>query len=436
MIRDGPPSLDCCMTYRTLIPLIIFSGLLLVPAVFAADNVVPRDGTVYIGEANLDLSNCNIHSGDEIAWWDSGTPQGAPTARARVGEIRSFTVDPETFRGHTGIWYGLIGKKPAFTVEEPVLQIDLNDNGLDTKPDTIKRGSLVSFQISTNLAGLSKRVGSSGAVVTINLTGPNETVYHTLSSSQTNEFNLDKVFVYDTPYDTGAVWDTSDAKKFPDGEYTISAITNVNQINDNYPDTGATCTEKKTYTLGKTGVKPTPTETVKPGKTTKVKGDSVTAESVKTETPTEKPAKDITSEPTPKGKTSQKTDTNQKNSVKETGTPTEEPTKEVTGEPTPGGKANKTVKASEKVENNLTAKKTLKPTPEVTRVQTMIETPEPTPEVTDVPTPVITPHPTRTPFPRPPGPGASPTKPSPLPMGITLIALAVGIMLIGVRRRQ
>ena len=472
------------MTHRILITLIILIGLLLVPGVLAADNIVPRDGTVYVGEADLDLSNCNVHSGDEIAWWDSGTPQGVPTARGRVADARHFTVDTETFHGHTGIWYGLIGKKPAFTVEDPLLQIDLNENGINTKPDSIKRGSLVSFQISTNLAALSKRTGSAGAEVTINLTGPNDTVYHKLSSSHTNEFNLDKVYVYDSPYDTGAVWDTSDEKTFPDGDYTISAVTNVNKINENNPDTGATITEKKTFKLGNNDAKSGKSDTTKVN-SSKGKGGNVGTESVKADvtektdandkksvketdtptgeptqetkkslktdtkpkksvdegdTPTEEPTKKVTAEPTQETKKSVKSNsTVQKKSTDETDVPTVEPTKKVTTEPTTEGKTNKTVKNTGKGDGNLSSEKTQKPTPDITEAETTIETPEPTPDVTDEPTPLITPHPARTALPHPPSsssPAATPTKASPIPVGVILISLISGILLIGGRRRK
>ncbi|PKL59348.1 MAG: hypothetical protein CVV33_08310, partial [Methanomicrobiales archaeon HGW-Methanomicrobiales-4] len=275
------------MIHRFIIISIILTGLLLVPAALAGESKVPRDGTVYVGEADLDLSDCSIRNGDEIAWWESGNPQGTPTARAQISDVRKFTIDPDTFRGHTGTWYGLIGKKSAFKVEEPFLQVDLMENGIDTEPDSIKRGNLVSFKISTNLADLSQRPGSSGAIVTLNLTGPNETIYHTLTSTRTEEFNLEKVYVYTTPYDTGAVWDTADAKKFPDGEYTLSAITNVNRINEINPESGATYTEKRTYTLGKTEVKPGKTDIEKTEKTTSTKKSELSAESTETVTPTE-----------------------------------------------------------------------------------------------------------------------------------------------------
>ena len=430
------------MTDRILIPFIILIGLLFVPAALAADNKVPHGGTVYVGEADLDVSSCDVHTGDEIAWWDSGNAQGTPTARSRVTDVQHFSVDTDTFKGHTGQWYALITKKPIFTVEDPTLEVALVENGMDTDPDTIKRGNLVSFKIATNLAGISQRAGSSGAPVSINLTGPNDTVFHTITSSQTGDFNLDKVYVYASPYDTGAVWDTSDAKKFPDGEYTISAVTNVNKINENNPDSGATVTEEKTYTISKTGVKGK--EDSDKSVSSKDKSGDVKTESVTTEKKSSKKAANvsedatpkITSEPTPE-ETSSKSSKSKK-SVDEEETPTVKPTKKVTSEPTLEGKSNKTKKlTAEELEKqeNLTAQKTQKPTREPTEVQTSVVTPIPTKEVTDEPTPVITPHPKKT-YAHPPTPSATATQASPLPVGVICAALGAAALLIGSKRSQ
>lgn len=400
------------MIRRITIIFIILTGMFVIPAVLGAENKVARGGTIYIGEADLDLSDCNIRNGDEIAWWDSGNPEGTPTARARVDDIRRFTVDPQTFRGHTGTWYGLVSKKMVFAVEEPFLQFDIMENGIDTEPESIKRGNLVSFKISTNLADLSKRAGSSGATVSINMSGPNETEYHKLTSKRTDDFNLDKVFVYTSPYDTGVVWDTSDEEKFPDGEYTFSASTNVNRINEIFPESGISYTDKKTYTLGKTEVKPGAKETEKPDKSSKKKSD-VSAESSPSPTPTQTPDDEEKSD-----KKSVKNNTKKEDST--------EPTGEATPEEKSGGTSGK---------KKTTATPTVTSTPEETAEITETPTPEPT---TQEPTPVVTPHATRAPLPHPPGPGAaaSPTQASPLPAGIIIAALASAGALLSIRRRH
>ena len=399
------------MNYRLALIFILLAGLALTPGASASDNKVPREGTVYVGEGDLDLSDCSVRNGDEIAWWESGNPQGTPSARARVDDVRKFTIDPDTFRGHSGDWYTLVGKKLVFRVEEPFLQLDIIENGIDRDPDLLKRGSLVSFKISTNLAGLSRRAGSSGPEVRINMTGPNETEYLTLSSTRTNDFNLEKVYAYTSPYDTGAVWDTTDEKKFPDGEYTFSASTRVNRIHEVFPESGISYTEPRTLTLGKTEERVEKEE------------DEEEEESEKEEKSSsgkETDDKDADGESESDGKSSE--DTDKKSGADDTDT--EKTGQESDNEEDTTGD-----------DDEETATPTETPTPEPTPEETPEMTEVPTPEPTEEPTPVITPRPTRTPYPRPPGPGASPTQAAPLPPGIILTALVCGGLLVILQRR-
>jgi len=422
------------MISRITFIFIILTGMLLIPGVLGAENRITRGGTVYIGEGDLDLSDCNVRTGDEIAWWDSGNTEGTPGARARIADVRKFTVDPQTFRGHTGNWYGLMDKKLVFTVEEPFLQFDVVENGIDTEPDVIKRGNLVSFKISTNLAGVSKRTGSSGALVTIWMNGPNETEYHTLSSTRTGDFNVDKVYVYTTPYDTGVVWDTKDEEEYPDGEYTFSAMTNTNRIHEIFDEAGISYTENKTYVLSKTGKKPAEDEdeeedTKSGSRDTKSEDkDKLSAEATGT----------IKSEETPGDEKSEESENSIKK--KKDTEETDEPTPEETSE----GKKNKKVSETDEptpkeTEDEPVKEDTIPITPSVTEMVQEENTPEiteePTPTPTEEPTAVITPRASRTPLPRPPGPGASPTNASPLPAGLIPVAFAAAGILTAIRRR-
>jgi hypothetical protein len=426
-------------SHRSIL-IITIIGMLLIPAMMAAENKVPRDGTVYTGEADLDVSDCAVRNGDEIAWWDSGNPQGTPTARARVDDVRKFTVDPDTFKGHTGTWFGLVSKKPVFTVEEPFLQVELVENGIDREPSVIKRGSLVSFKIATSLAGLSKRAGSSGALVSLNLTGPNDTVFHTLSSAQGSDFNLDSVYVWSTPYDTGVVWDTKDKKKFPDGEYTLSASTNVNRIDEIYHESGITYTEKQTYTISDKETKATPTETEKPSSKSKTAKGELSAEGTVTPTETDEKSstksskKKVTDEPTdePTDKpTAEPTSSSKSSKKKVTDEPTDEPTDKPTVEPTSSSKSSK-----QKVTEEPTEVPTDVPTDTVTETPTDTPTDMVTETPTEEPTGRITASPTHN-LPHPPRAAASPTpaKGSPLNPGVMLAALGLGAVVAISRRR-
>lgn len=226
--------------------LILLSGT----GAYALDSKIPKEGTVFVGENDLDISDCNVRTGDEIAFWSSGSPEGTPDSRAKVMDARHFFVDPAFFSGKTGTWYGLISKKPVFKVQDPWIQLDVVEQGIDHEPEWIKKGNLVSFKISTNMYMLTERPGSAGVPVRLNLTGPNETTFTTLQSP-TGSYNLDKIFVYYSPFDTGAVWETKDDGKYPEGEYTAWATIQVNDIDEKNPGDGVTTSLKTTFLLSK-----------------------------------------------------------------------------------------------------------------------------------------------------------------------------------------
>jgi hypothetical protein len=280
--------------------ILIISLLILSSGVLALDSKVPKDGVVFVGENDIDISDCNVRAGDEIAFWSSGSPEGTPDSRAKVMDARHFFVDPAFFSGKTGTWYGLVSKKPVFKVEDPWIQFDVVEQGIDHEPEWIKKGNLVSFKISTNMYVLSERPGSAGVTVRINLTGPNETVYTTLQSP-TGSYNLENIFVYYSPFDTGAAWETKDDTIYPEGEYTAWASIQVNDIGEKNPGDGITTSLKTTITLSK--VKP---EEKKQDETDDEKEENGANESSddeeeesETPTPTPSPTPEPTEEPTP-----------------------------------------------------------------------------------------------------------------------------------------
>lgn len=289
--------------------IILITILLLVPLVCGVDNKVPKEGTIFVGEEKLDISDCDVRPGDEIAWYQSGSPGGIPDARARVADTRQFAVDPSSFSSHTGMWYGLISQKPVFKVEDPWVQLDVVENGLDYEKEWVKHGSLVSFKISTNLADISKRAGSAGVPVEITLTGPNNTVYETVDSPQ-GTYNLKNIFVYYSPYDTGAIWETKNMEKYPEGEYRVSAKLLANNIYESNKVSGVTYTDDIVFTMSK--VKP---EKKKEGKTD-------------TEDEKEKDSEED-------GKDDEEESVEPTQTTEETKTPTPEPTMIPTEKPTP-----------------------------------------------------------------------------------------------------
>ena len=235
--------------YILLLVLILLP--VIISGVYANDKLIPKEGTIFVGENGIDLSDCNVRTGDEIAFWSSGSTDGIPDARAKIMDSSNFYVDPKIFSGKTGVWYGLVSKKPVFTVEDPWIQLEVVETGLDYNKEWIKRGSLVSFKISTNMFDVSKREGSAGVLVYLNMTGPNGTEYSTLVSP-TGTFNLKKIFVYYSPYDTGAVWQTNDISKYPDGIYKVKAFADLNQIAEKNPGEGLASSLESTFLLNKT----------------------------------------------------------------------------------------------------------------------------------------------------------------------------------------
>ena len=353
---------------------LILAVIIICPHVLALDSKIPKEGTVFVGENDLDISECNVRTGDEIAFWSSGSPEGTPDSRAKVMDVRHFFVDPTYFSGKTGTWYGLMSKKPVFKVEDPWLQLDVIENGIDHEPEWIKKGNLVSFKISTNMHLISGRPGSAGAPVKVNLTGPNESAYSHLVSP-TGEYNLENIYVYYSPFDTGAIWETKDETKYPEGEYTAWATCNVNGIHEKNPGEGVTITPKISFKLSK-----------------------VQPEEEKEEDEVEKKKKESSDGQEEEDSTSG--DKAKKESGDEDGTPETSETEVPKNTPT------------------LTPEQTEEPAP----VLTLDITPD-----TPTPTEEITPKPTKASLPSPPKSSRSKTeKPQQQPLSFIICIIAVG----------
>lgn len=215
----------------------------------AATNVVAREGTVFLGEKGLDLSQTAVSTGTEIAWWSGGSPSGMPQERYKVMDSKRFDVSYPVFEGKTGSWYTLEGKNLAFIIEEPFFSIEIQESGWDWEKDWIKRGSLITFSIKSNLiTAIANRPTSNSVPVTIIVTGPDGVEYSKLKPSKDDTYALENILAYYDPFSTGVVWDTG-LPDYPDGTYTIRAYTNVNGIDEQAPADGMTRTEPQTFIL-------------------------------------------------------------------------------------------------------------------------------------------------------------------------------------------
>ncbi|MDD1724819.1 MAG: DUF3821 domain-containing protein [Methanospirillum sp.] len=369
-----------------LIILIIFLSC---TGVQAADNIIPREGTVFVGEYDLDISNCDVKTGDEIAFWSSGSTDGVPDSRAKVMDARHFFVDPSLFSGKTGTWYGLVSKKEVFKVEDPWIQFEVVENGIDHEPEWIKQGNLVSFKISTNLGSMKERTGSAGAQVSVNLTGPNGTEY-TMLDSPNGEYNLNDIYVYYTPFDTGAIWETENSSKYPEGEYTAWASCNVNQIGEKNAGEGVTTSAKSTFTLSK----------VQPEK--EKDGDKKSS----------KKDQDVSVEKS--GNSSSKDTADEEDKDKSSN---------ITGNET-GDREDNTTRTPVPTETEVTETET--PVEEVATLEPF--------EITEEPTQEITPNPTKKSLPSPPKASSTPKK-QPMSPIVAVTATLAAILLLSFRRR-
>jgi len=235
---------------------------------------------VFVGESGLDLTRTDVRAGTEIAWWAGGLSQDLPDVRYIVRDSSNFFVDPDIFSGRVGAWHTLQQPKQVFDVLEPSLRLEIHESGIDYDESWIKKGNLVSFTIYTSMAEMAQRTGCLGTPITIEMKGPDGTIYTTLGLTGSAPFKLVDMLVYYTPYDTGVVWETK-LDDYPEGEYSFRAVATANSLSENYPGVGMTTTEWQRIILSTTDPKKKVEETPKP-----------------TPEPTPEPTREITTPPT------------------------------------------------------------------------------------------------------------------------------------------
>jgi len=231
--------------------------------VAALCNIPSSTDYVFVGESGLDLTRAGVRAGTDIAWWMGGITENLPDARYTVMDASNFFVDPVIFSGKIGAWYTLQQKKQVFDILEPSLRLEISESGINYDESWIKKGNLGSFKIHTSMAEMTQRSGCLGTPITIEMKGPDGTIYTTLGLTGDSPFNLVDIPVYYTPYDTGVVWETK-RDQYPEGEYSFRAIATANGLSENYPMVGMTTTEWQTITLSTTDPKKKVEETPKP----------------------------------------------------------------------------------------------------------------------------------------------------------------------------
>lgn len=226
-----------------LYSILAFLGIvLLVLPASGALFTIPGEGTAFIGEQGLDISQTGATSGSMIGWFGTGNNfiTGVPAATTSVDNAKNFYIAPVIFSGKTGAWYTLPDKKLAFYVEDPNLTLRILDDTSNfevTGTNTwVPKGDQVGFRVETNLVAIAKRPGVSMMPITIHVRMPNGNELAAVSN-----YPLIDMMISESPFSTGPVWDTG---TYASGTYTVWAVCNVNSMKDNYPVDGRTETPR------------------------------------------------------------------------------------------------------------------------------------------------------------------------------------------------
>jgi hypothetical protein len=238
--------------WRTLciIAVIISASLLILPA-SGGLFTIPQGGTAFIGEQGLDITQTGVASATRIGWFGNSTNVTAdpPVATVTVDNAGNFFVDPAIFTSKTGAWYSLPSKSFAFYVQDPTLALRVYDDtaNIDVTDSQrgITRGDQASFQIDTNLVAMLNRSGITMVPMTIYVLTPGGAQLAEISGHP-----LKNIGVSSSPYSTGPIWDT---RQYSSGTYTVWAICNVNNMNDNYRADGKTQTPQTGNVLIQSG---------------------------------------------------------------------------------------------------------------------------------------------------------------------------------------
>ena len=194
--------------------------------------IIGTGGTCFIGESGLDVSEPVPVPGTQIGWWVSAADVGstAPSMIIQIQDPLNFFVDPNNFVGYTGTWYVLPEKTVAFIVQDPSLDLSIDDVtiGTDITNAAIIPGDEIGFKINSNLYG-----GDPGTPIAIKVISPSGSTYTTLVNKTGIETSLNDILVSSQPFHTGGIWDTLN-NTYALGEYTIRAECNLNGMKDNY----------------------------------------------------------------------------------------------------------------------------------------------------------------------------------------------------------
>jgi len=219
--------------------------------------VVPKGGSVFLGEEGLDVSKTLI-TGNMVAWRASSS--GSYSVET-INNPHSFYIDPARFGEKQGNWYqwnGTAIKDVAFVVNDPTLDFrvwDQDDEQYVSTGGSISSGDFVNYRIDSNLnvviaqrgAGLSEsQTGIIDIVGYSNTTGADySNLRGTLKGVTDVDISIKKLSVTTdswywpqndkttSGWNTGAV-DSDDNRLYGNGVYGFYSIVNLNNLKENY----------------------------------------------------------------------------------------------------------------------------------------------------------------------------------------------------------
>lgn len=251
--------------------------------VFAAEpgTIIEQAATLYIGEEGLNVTHAlNQAQGNPaidgvpplttIGWWASASPFGtAPSKTIDLsGRYTSLTVAPSDFVGYSGNWYvlqadGVNATGMAFTVADPTLDIRIWDytTNSDVTGTAVPRGTHLGFRIDTNMYGAtSHRTPLNPAtdgfidILVVNEAGvtyPALYHYSTDEGALAGPGSLLANYVNAQPFYWGSpslAWNTSALTYgtfiYPEGTYTVHAVSTLHNMRANYQNNYADFTGK------------------------------------------------------------------------------------------------------------------------------------------------------------------------------------------------
>jgi len=276
---------------------VVFVAVLPVSASYSdVNNTIIRGGAVvYIGEQQMNLTGAQIAMAKAasnqwvpttIGWWASAAQitSTAPSTSVILNTTpmgaNSYYISPAAFGGYTGNWYPVVNGVgntsygAFFNVYDPSIQVDVWDltTGTVVTGGTAIQGDNLAFRINTNMqASLDPTTRNNditpGAAQTgnidINLVGPSKTTFtdvyndsalNTVSLTAQNvtlplwfwgttDGNVPTAANIAPNWSTGAI-DATGQPAYPAGVYTIDASSDLNGMQDNYLNGGATYTGK------------------------------------------------------------------------------------------------------------------------------------------------------------------------------------------------